>query len=122
MSQVKISEHFGWDSDGAPTIHPFKQIRLTTCLFIQEGTGRCLLAKRGTFSLQLKETCQCPIIDFSSGELTEFGYRFNLPCRLGIPLAKPYSGFVLFGGGRSSSSRYYKCFEKLVTIDTNASR
>lgn len=39
MSQVKISEHFGWDSDGAPTIHPFKQIRLTTCLFIQEGTG-----------------------------------------------------------------------------------
>ena len=115
MSQVKISEHFGWDSDGAPTIHPFKQIRLTTCLFIQEGTGRCLLAKRGTFNLQLKETCQCPIIDFSSGELTEFGCRFNLPCRLGIPLAKPYGGFVLFGGGvggRSSSSQILQMFRK----------
>lgn len=113
MSQVKISEHFGWDSDGAPTIHPFKQIRLTTCLFIQEGTGRCLLAKRGTFNLQLKETCQCPIIDFSSGELTEFGYRFNLPCRSGIPLAKPYGGFVLFGGGvggRSPSSQILQMF------------
>ena len=28
-------------------------------------------------SLWLKEICKCPIIDFSSGELTEFWYRFK---------------------------------------------
>lgn len=35
MSQIKISEHFGCDNDGAPMIHPFKHIRFTMCLFIQ---------------------------------------------------------------------------------------
>ena len=35
MSQIKTSEHFGCDNDGALMIHPLKHIRFTMCLFIQ---------------------------------------------------------------------------------------